>query len=239
MAGSCNVIAGDEAVVVDCRLTEENGRRSLEAICDFFLVADSLWLQRELVKGGPSVEIRDFGSSPSPLMRIPDEGYPATRCGVASTSRFVDEVSGAWEDVEVPRAATMVEDLIVAGGSSLRLTMGRGVESRSCRIAELSPIFVMSGKAVEDVGYVVEGSQCCLVIALLVEKGFVHARISCIISIIICLLMAICLEIDPNMDRTLGSSVFLLDRVIVIGSACPRNGGSDTSLLRSFLGYRL
>ena len=118
-------------------------------------------------------------------MRIPDEGYPATRCGVASTSRFVDEVSGAWEDVEVPRAATMVEDLIVAGGSSLRLTMGRGVESRSCWIAELSPTFVMNGEAMEDVGFVVESSPCCLVIALLVEEGFDHAHISRIIAIII------------------------------------------------------
>ena len=79
----------------------------------------------------------------------------------------------------------MVEDPIVADDGSLRLTMDRGVEARSCWIAELSPTFVINGEAVEDVGYVAEGSPCCLVIALLVEEGFGHARISRIISIII------------------------------------------------------
>ena len=93
----------------------------------------------------------------------------------------------------------MVEDLIVAGDSSLRLTMGRGVESRSCWIAELSPIFVMNGKAVEDVGYVVEGSPCCLVIAFLFNIASIDARRPCIISIILWWSMAICSERDPNM----------------------------------------
>ncbi|XP_072993864.1 cytochrome P450 89A2-like [Typha latifolia] len=45
----CNVIVGADAVAVDNRLTKENGGWSLEAICDFFLVADSPLLQREVV----------------------------------------------------------------------------------------------------------------------------------------------------------------------------------------------